>query len=75
MIPENSGFKFLRITIDNEEYKKAMKNTNSVEYVLGVPDTAKSSMQYLIIGCLLVMLGSSIVFYILTKRTMKQELN
>ena len=76
LIADDSGFKFMRIKIDKDVYAANMynKSNDSKEIITNVPDTAKSiGFRFLIYGCFLIIMGAVTVFYVLTKRTIKQE--
>ncbi len=83
IIPDTSGYDFVRITIDKKEYLAGMNgaksnsktNTdNTIENVTGIPDTGRGqAIQFILFGSLFILYGAGSVFYVLTKRTIKQE--
>ena len=80
VIPDTSGYDFVRITIDKKEYlagmngAKSNSKNNTVENVTGIPDTGRGqAIQFILFGSLFILYGAGSVFYVLTKRTIKQE--
>ena len=81
-IPDSSGYKFVRMTIDKQKYQAGMagkpsedESESESESIVNVPNTAKNvGFRFLVYGCFLILAGAGTVFYVLTKKSTKEGL-
>ena len=81
-IPDSSGYKFVRMTIDKQKYQSGMagkpsedESESESESIVNVPNTAKNvGFRFLVYGCFLILAGAGTVFYVLTKKSTKEGL-
>ena len=74
IIPDSSGYKLMRISINKDEYLTAMNNSQLSEEYVKVPNTSKNNVISLVVmGCILLFSGTGLITYILTKKENRVE--